>query len=168
MLRTKLKSPALILFPFLARTRRWQFASLMDMQKCLQKNPKKMNATYHLPWWCTRSLSLPPTFPFRFGTMGTPLRVQVWGRITENTPRWVSRLLLESVLFYFTVFCYFLSNYLCISVTLLNMYYALEIMGSLLSFLGLCGATTLCHEYVCTYVCASMHLCVSNWHCVYL
>lgn len=31
-------------------------------------------------------------------------------------------------------------------------------MGSLLSFSGLCGATALCHEYVCAYVCASMHL----------
>lgn len=38
-----------------------------------------VNATYHLPCRCTRSFSLPPTFPFCFGTMGAPLRVQVRG-----------------------------------------------------------------------------------------
>lgn len=71
-----------------ARTRHLKLASL---QKCLQNNNKKQpyDATYHLPCWCTCSLNLPPTFPFRFGTMGAPLRVQVWGRITENTSRWV-------------------------------------------------------------------------------
>lgn len=46
-----------------------------------------INATYHLRCYCTHSFSLPPTFPFRFGTMETPPRVQVWGRIPENTLR---------------------------------------------------------------------------------
>lgn len=78
-------------------TTRRKLASLMDKRAEMQKMSSKttlkknthscINATYHLPCWCTHSLSLPPTFPFRFGTMRTPLRVQVWGRITENTPR---------------------------------------------------------------------------------
>lgn len=43
-----------------------------------------MPPTTYYPCWCSLCLSLPPTFPFRFSTIGTPSRVQVWGRTTEK------------------------------------------------------------------------------------
>lgn len=121
-----------------------------EAQKCLQNNPLKktamhVNATYQPLCWCTRSLSLPPTFPFRSGTMGAPLRVQVWGRITENTPRWVSKLQLHCVLL-----CYVpLSQTACLS--------SLRNDRSQLLHSGLYRATAPCHESECIRVC--MHAC---------
>lgn len=99
MLITNMALPALKSFSFLLEqdVKNQHCWWISEMQKCLQNNSKKQPYECHLPCWCTRSLSLPPTFPFRFGTMGTPLRVQVWGRITENTLRWVSKLLPYSV-----------------------------------------------------------------------
>ena len=91
-----------------------------------------MNATYHLPCWCTCSLRLPPTFPFRSGTMGAPLRVQVWGRRTENTPRWVSKLLFHSLMLHYAS----LTSLLCI---LRN------------------NRSKLCCESVCVCVCVCVH-----------
>lgn len=65
-----------------------------------------MNATYY-PCWCSHCLSLPPTFPFRFSTIGTPLRVQVWGRTTEKHTKVgiETSARVDSVVFWFILSC---------------------------------------------------------------
>lgn len=142
-------------FPVPARTRLQTHPWWICEQRCrkvfkttLKKQPWEF--TYHLPCWCTHSLSLPPTFPFRFGTMGAPLRLEVWVWITE-----IHQVSFQtSALFYFTGFCSIKPH--CLSSAYLLL---LRNNRSWLPYFGSCRATALRHEPDCICVCMHASVC---------